>query len=477
MTKRLLLIVPLLLLSACGSEETARQNAEAAERFDEAMTHLLNATQGYIATTDTPADNLGDYRLTQLNKAASLLSGLTRTGSEDQRIAAGLALSDVQAELGRAVLDDSLARRRNHAKLSNKALSSLAGAVTQAEAAATYRQQNSDAVLVALESDLQQSRQAKSATQQLIASTQNKLQAQQANQANLKAERTGFVTRAAELHSQRFSATGDERFELHKQYAATNRRADELAASVEMIETEIGVIQARLAEQQQRLAMIDNQIVGIQGAIQEIRSQAREVVEHAAVAADKAVQETQKLSAAVSEIDASFASEVRQPYAEANDHLVASVETLQSTASQTRDRRDRTMLQLALAGRTLELAVLQRQAAAAEVGHAELLATLTEQATGSLDATVVDTINQVSSSAKSQSDASRTVAIETLQSSLEPLNEVRESGRDDDRLAALNKLQTAYVALADLTGDIEMRNQLTAVRDEITELQAPEEEE
>ncbi len=466
--KRFLLIVPLLLLSACGTDEQSQQQADAAERFQQAMAHLANASSGYIATSDSGAQDVDRYRVDQLNKAASTLSGLTRTGTGSQRLAVGLALADVHAELGRTSLSDTLAGIRQHNRQSKRVLSALSSAVYTSGQAQTYRQQNTDASLTELNGDLTDARAHKTEIVSRIRETNRKIEGRQSNQADLKSSRGTLVTQAADLHSKRFSSTGDERFALHLKYAQTTRQADALAAEIEQIENELGVLRDKLAEQEQLLALIEAQTAGIEKAIASIQGYNQQNLTNASEAGANAARHTQTLVTQIAEIDESYDAGVRQPYAQAIEHLTASVEAIQSVGSQARGK-DRDFVQLALVGRMIELAAVQRQASAADTAYAELMTTVWEQAETALPAGDLATLQQVKDNAAIRSQASRAGAIETLQAAVEPLDALGQN-MDDNALVALHQLSDVYGSLSDLTGNVALRDKLTEVQARIDEL-------
>ncbi|MCG8619496.1 MAG: hypothetical protein MI802_25015, partial [Desulfobacterales bacterium] len=346
----------------------------------------------------------------------------------------GLALADVHAELGRTSLSDTLAGIRQHNRQSKRVLSALSSAVYTSGQAETYRQQNTDASLAELNGDLTDARAHKTEIVSRIRETNRKIEGLQSNQADLKSSRGTLVTQAADLHSKRFSSAGDERFALHLKYAQTTRQADALAAEIEQIENELGVLRDKLAEQEQLLALIETQTAGIEKAIASIQGYNQQNLTNASEAGADAARYTQTLVTQIAEIDESYDAGVRQPYAQAIEHLTASVEAIQSVGSQVRGK-NRDFVQLALAGRMIELAAVQRQASAADTAYAELLATIAEQADGSLAATDIAAINQVRDRAHTRSQASRAGTIETLRGAVEPLEDVSQQA-DDDAIAA-----------------------------------------
>ncbi len=458
--KRLLMMLALLALAACSPDENAQAQKEAADAFNDAMTHVRNASAGYPAGQGQAPDvDYEAFRIKELTEAAKKLEKIKNKGSNAQKSNASMTLSFVLSELGADATTRAASAWARHQQACDEVRATLARSGLAGELAQTYGSIDTSANSEQLAEMKQTTSRQRNDLLGKVSQIELKLRDLQRQKDKLDAKRKELTLESNDYRNRSYEAKGELRYELYLKSANLSLEADNLGAQAERLGQDIAQLQSDRRDHQHQLRWLDERLAGIQRAMASVTGHSKSYQDHAARSSDEAEALAGQLIEQLGKLNEDHKNRVRAAYAEATGYTRRAGEAAKAGASRA-PRLAKRSARATHALRAMANARLHEEAARADAGFAYVVELISDAADESLPAQTAATIREMHAALGEQAKASNDAAVEAYEQAAAPIDHAAENARDEQKTEALVRQVDLYTTLADLSGELAYREKL-----------------
>lgn len=457
---RIVLLMLVASLGACSANDDAQQRTDAGQRFDEAMTAIDNANAGYVVDLSADIMDLDGYRRAELAKAVGILQDLTSTGTANQRLAASLALADAHAQLGRMSALDGYNAWTQHAKNANNALILAAAAQHAQQVAQAHQALDRSGVVGATRQRAASLKQNRNAQQLKVDQLAGRIDTLEKTKQQTQQRRDGMVEQSRQFSERKLEADSpDKRYQMQLKVEQFTRQADAADAEIDRLDNQLIGLRAAYEVASAELSYIQQLTRAAESSLAD--HEKRYVGHDQGVIADsqnRATDAGTKMMAELKETDEYYTANVTAPYTKAIGHFGTAIATLnQARTTAPSDQQKRVKLELAT--KVSEAASVQRQLAVMDAAYVDFLGVIAAQAARGFPAGPANAVAKQVTARTEAAAASREQTVEALNAAIEPITQANAVAGDGPMLVAtLEQLADVYDALAEITGELDMRS-------------------
>lgn len=470
--KRIVLLVTLAALVGCSPDEQAKERADAKSDFDSAYEHLAAATAGYITNTSFTG-TLEDFQSQQLEQASAKLTPIIRNGSDDQQVAASVALAAVESARARRIAQRATIDWAKQSAIGKEMIATLTGAKKAQTLVDAHRALDSSGQLRSANQELATAQQELREADATIRAKQAEIKRRTDRRNQLEKERLAKATKAADLRGRAFESTGQLRFDLHTQASDLTREADRLGVERDKEAMEINRLSAELAIAEIEKRQAEQRIESMQAIIDGYDSRKEKLgmsVDEAAALADQLATD---LVNQIKQRAEQHTAEVADPFTQAGEHYAKAIDTLQK-ARAVADADSRPAVATDLAGLQSELGFITREEAIAHQAYADLLSVIAEQTSSAFPKPQAATIGTMTEDAVRRAAEAKAEAVDALNTASDLLTDAGDAirGNEEARKLVLRQQVGVLNTIAEMTGELSARQKANGAAAELRELES-----